>query len=123
MNVPVQTHWFVAILVFELSIHAEKDGTKLVTEDPSIDLQYRLVRATDLESAYERAFVMGHQGENAYENCDGQICAWSFKGLKDLQGVMSDKLGDGVEVYGFITGGKAEDHVAAMRELIKFLGE
>ncbi len=122
MNLSPLEHWFVAILVFELSIHTEKDGPKLVTHDPSIDLQYRLVRAADLESAYERAFVMGHEGAIAYENCYGQICAWTFMGLKDLQGVMSDELGDGVEVYGFITGGNARDHVASMRELMKFLG-
>ena len=123
MNVPAQEHWFVAILVFESSIHAEKDGPKIKTYDPSVDLQYRLVCATDLESACERAFVMGHEGEHAYENSDGNICAWSFKGLKDLEEVLDDELVDGVEIYGYITEGRAEDYVDSKWRLRLFLGE
>src|SRR4051812_45174254 len=95
MNSPLGLHWYVAVLVLESSII---EGWS----DPSVDLQFRLIRAPDAEAAYERALILGRQDEHSYENPYGQTCVWTFKGLKDLQEVIKDELADGVEVYGFI---------------------
>jgi hypothetical protein len=110
----LEMHWFVAVLVFESGI----DGG---WADPSVDVQFRLVRAADPEAAYKRALALGRDGEQGYENPYGQTCTWSFKGLKDLQEVDEDELADGVEVYGFIRGGSAEEHVIPKEQLTAFL--
>jgi len=106
-------HWYVAVLVFESSIRE-------ALSDPSVDIQYRLVRAADAEAAFARALALGQEGEHAYENPYGQTCVWSFKGLKDLKEVLEEELVDGVEVYGFIEDAKAEDHVVTKAQLAVF---
>jgi hypothetical protein len=109
----VDLHWYVAVLVFESHIREARS-------DPSIDIQFRLVRAAGAEAAYERALLLGQESAHAYENTYGQTCVWSFKGLKDLQEVIDNELIDGVEVYGFIEAGTAEDHVVAKSHLSVF---
>ncbi len=36
--------------------------------DPSVDVQFRLIRAPHAEAAYERALILGRQDEHSYEN-------------------------------------------------------
>jgi hypothetical protein len=103
-------NWYVAVLVLESSILE-------AWSDHSVDLQFRLIRARDAEAAYERAMELGRKEELSYENPYGQTCVWSFKGLKDLQEILEDDLADGVEVYGFIEPGVAEDHVMPREQL------
>jgi len=110
----VDLHWYVAVLVFESSI---TEGWS----DPSVDIQFRLIRAADADAAFERALNLGKEGERAYENPYGQTCVWSFRGLKDLQEVIDEELVDGVEVYGFIEDGTADDHVVTKNQLTVFL--
>ncbi len=50
-------------------------------------MQYRLVRAADAETAYERALALGRRGQHSYENCNGDTCEWMFAGLEDLREV------------------------------------
>jgi hypothetical protein len=108
--------WFVAVLVFESRI----------VEDPadnaSVDVQYRLVRAVDAESAYERALALGKREHRSYKNCDGNTCEWVFAGLEDLRLVDDQELGHGAEVYGFIEEGVASDRVVPKDELTEFRG-
>src|SRR3954447_24578785 len=111
MNSPDPEHWFIAVLVFESSIQGDKNAPHIEEYIPKVDLQFRLVRASDSEAAYARALAIGEREEHSYENPYGETCAWSFMGLKDLQEMVGDELGDGVEVYGFITEGQAKDHV------------
>lgn len=115
MKEPTELHWFVAVLVLESSI---EEGWS--DSDSSIDIQYRLIRAASAEDAYERALTLGRQAEHSYENPYGQICVWSFMGLKDLQEVVEDELTDGVEVYGFIDDGTALHHVVPKELLTVF---
>lgn len=105
--------WYVAVLVLESSILE-------AWSDPSVDVQFRLIRAPDAESAYERALSLGREEELSYENPFGQTCVWTFKGLRDLQRVVDDELADGVEVYGFIEDGASEDHVVPKGQLTVF---
>ena len=114
MSSPPNEHWFVAVLIFESSIRDR-------WSDPSVDVQYKLVRAANAESAYERALALGRRGEHAYENPYGETCVWTFKGLEDLQQVLDDELGHGVEIYGFIETGVAEDRVVPREQLTAFL--
>jgi hypothetical protein len=113
MGSPLALQWYVAVLVLESSI-VER------WSESSVDVQFRLIRAPDAESAYERALALGREAERAYENPYGQTCAWTFKGLKDLQEVIDDELVDGVEIYGFIEDGTAADHVLPKEALTVF---
>jgi hypothetical protein len=113
MNSPTGLHWYVAVLVLESSIAEGPSG-------PLVDIQFRLIRAPDAESAYERALTLGRDAEHSYENPYGQTCAWTFRGLKDLEEVIEDELGDGVEVYGFIEDGAAEDYILPKEQLAVF---
>jgi hypothetical protein len=109
--------WFIAVLVFESRIVGDDPG-----DESSIDVQHRLVRAADAESAYERALALGKRGQHAYQNCDGDTCRWVFAGLEDLRVVDDQELGHGAEVYGFIEEGSASERVVPKNELTEFRG-
>ncbi len=85
-------------------------------------MQYRLIRAVDAESAYERAIALGHRERVSYENCDGNTCEWVFRGLEDLRAVDDSNLGHGTEIYGFIEPGEAADRVVDKDDLTEFRG-
>jgi hypothetical protein len=108
--------WFVAVLVFESRVVEDAE------HEPGVDVQYRLVRAVDAESAYERALALGRREQQSYENANGQTCEWVFAGLEDLQVVADQKLGHGAEVYGFIERGVAAERVVPKGELTEFRG-
>lgn len=109
--------WYVAVLVFESRI-VEDPGDA----DSGVDVQYRLVRAVDAESAHQRALALGRRARLSYANSDGNICEWVFQGLQDLQLVSDGELRHGTEVYGFIERGAAADFVVSKEELTEFLG-
>src|SRR4051794_12393381 len=107
--------WYVAILVYKSQINSLPDDP-----DTSIDIQYRLVRAVDAETAYVRSLALGRRGEREYVVEDG-ICRWIFKGLEDLQEAQDQELGHGAEIYGFIQEGRGEDRVVSKSQLTEFL--
>jgi hypothetical protein len=109
--------WFVAVLVFQSRI--VEDPTD---NDASVEVQYRLVRAVDAESAYERALALGKRERVEYKNADGNTCEWVFVGLEDLRLVDDQELGHGAEVYGFIDKGVASERVVPKHELTEFRG-
>ena len=109
--------WFIAVLVFESHVVGEAAGGEC-----RVDVQYRLVRAADAESAYARALALGKRGQHSYENCDGDTCRWVFAGLEDLRVVDDQELGHGAEVYGFIEEGAASERVVPKNELTEFRG-
>jgi hypothetical protein len=113
MDTGPDLHWFVAVLVFESSLRERPS-------DPSVDVQYRLIRAADATTAYMRSLALGKEDERAYENPYGETCVWTFKGLNDLQEVLADELGDGLEIYGYIESGRAEDYVVERDRLTAF---
>lgn len=107
--------WYVAVLVFQ----AEIEGP---WSDPSVDVQHRLIRAANHEQAYARAIDLGQQSQHSYQNANGETCTWSFQGLADLQDVVEANLEHGVEIYGFIEDGAADDYVVEKDQLSVFLG-
>lgn len=115
MSPEIVERWYLAVLVFESSVTGSWD-------DPSVDLQYRLIRATDSETAYARANALGRHNTHQYSNPEGETVTWAFKGLADLDVILEDELQHGVEVYGFITEGSAADHVVDKDQLTLFRG-
>ena len=115
-NTPTE-QWYIAILVFESRIVEDPSD-----DDTSVDVQYRLVRAVDAESAYARALALGRRDQHSYKNPDGETCEWVFAGLQDLRWVDDQELGHGAEVYGFIEDGVASERVVPKDELTEFRG-
>ena len=115
-NTPTE-QWFIAVLVFESRIVEDP-----ADDETSVDVQYRLVRAVDAQSAYERALALGQRERVSYKNADGNTCEWRFAGLEDLRIVDDQELGHGAELYGFIKKGVASERVVPRGELTEFRG-
>lgn len=95
--------WFVAILVYESRIIGATD------HEPSVDVQFRLIRAADVGSARAAALELGEHERTSYLNPAGETCEWWFAGLEDLKQVSDQLLEHGSELYGFIERGRAAD--------------
>jgi Domain of unknown function (DUF4288) len=115
MAVTLKESWFTAVLVFQSEIEG-------AWSDRKVEIQHRLIRAPSPERAFERATVLGDNSQLSYQNTTGETCRWIFKGLADLQCIMDENLGDGVEVYGFIEEGNASDWVVRKDQLSVFFG-
>jgi hypothetical protein len=96
--------WFMVDLIQEFTF---KDGSHLVW------VNKRLVKATSLEQAYEKALEFGNAYNHTFINTDQEEVKSSFRGVRDLY-LIYDKLEDGAELiyeeYEEIT----EDEIAAM---------
>jgi hypothetical protein len=84
--------WYVAVAV----VASRVDG---LPHDPLVDLQLRLIRATDDEQAYRRAIEVGSRLGHSYRNAEGTEVVWEFRGLRDLRQLDHEELSHGAEVY------------------------
>jgi Domain of unknown function (DUF4288) len=109
--------WYVAVLVIASQIDRE------LAADRVVELQHRLIRATDDESAYARAVELGRGESHSYANAQRQTVAWEFIGLRDLCEIASSELRDGTELYGHIVRGEPASLVVAKERLSCFWSE
>ena len=85
--------WYVATLILQCNVEGHDKQLKLVDE------QVRVLRAIDIETAYEKAVQLGKQEETSYENSFAQTVHWTFVGLEDLDELpFDDDIKDGTEV-------------------------
>ncbi len=56
-----------------------------------------LIRADNLDHAYDKLQAIGCANEEPYENPDGQIVQWRYEGITDLVPVY-EAIGDGAEL-------------------------
>jgi hypothetical protein len=85
--------WYVGVLVVASRVDDGKEDC------PLVDLKYKLIQATDHESAYRRALELGASEAHGYKNAGGADVSWEFAGLRDLREILDDELRDGVEVF------------------------
>ena len=109
--------WYLAVLVVESSIG---DDT---TCEPLVDLQYRLVRAADLEDAHSRSLELGGSAEHSYENEDGETVHWKFAGLHDLRELDDQDLVHGAEVYSSLRRRASHHYVVPKQSLTEFFAD
>ncbi len=109
-----QLKWYVAVLVVECRVD---DG---LSDDPLVDLQYRLVRASNHEAAYRRALELGRKERVSYKNADGANVRWRFVGLNDLCELLDSRLRHGVEVYSMLREVASKQFVRRKKELTVF---
>ena len=86
--------WYIAVLVVGAHMKSE-----VPDDHPLSDLQYRLVKAPDRETACLRANELGRWQVEKYLNSQGEDVTWEFVGLRDLHEIRGGTLDDGVEVY------------------------
>jgi hypothetical protein len=106
--------WFMAVLVRGSHLDGVLDEEKLG------DLLYRLVEASDAETAYQKAMQLGKESADTYSDDDGQTYSLEFLGLADLTEIEAARLEDGVEVYSQILPGKPSEMVVEKLELTVF---
>lgn len=81
--------WFLADIVEEIQIAGEEQNV--------VHINTVLIRARSAEEAYEKAMANGRDGEHSYENTDGQMVTFRFRGLRNLA-LIHDELEDGAEL-------------------------
>jgi hypothetical protein len=109
--------WYVAVLVIESSVGED------AANEPLIDLQYRLVRATDAEDAYRKSLELGTSAEHSYQNSDGETVRWNFVGLHDLRESQDQDLVHGAEVYSSLRRRASHHYVVPKHRLTEFWPE
>jgi hypothetical protein len=87
--IPSDAKWYLADIVIEITI--EDDPDKMV------HINITLIRADSPEEAYERSLEVGKQQETTYENTDGKLVTFVFRGLRDLN-VIHEELEHGAEL-------------------------
>jgi hypothetical protein len=85
------SQWYVAVLVLQCKIDGVPTGR--------VDRQIHVINAADHEAAYSKALFLGSRAQHSYPASDGGTVFWEFKGLHELDAILSDTLGDGTEIW------------------------
>ena len=83
-------YWYLAKMVYR--IVSENSSLK-----PQFDEQFRLIRADDVQWAWEKAVVIGRKEECAFLNTHNETVRWKFIAVEDVCQV--DDIDDGVQLY------------------------
>jgi len=106
--------WYVAVLVVQARVG---EGWQ---DDVLIDHQVRLLRASDPETAYQRALMLGASAKQTYRNGEGEEVVWTFVGLADLDVLSEQRVEDGIEVYSWRSRGDPTEAVVPKERLTVF---
>jgi Domain of unknown function (DUF4288) len=87
--IPKDAKWYLADIVQEITVEGDSRNV--------VHTNLVLVRADSPEEAYQKATELGAEGEQSYENIDGQHVTFCFRGLRELQ-VIHDELEHGAEL-------------------------
>lgn len=91
-------NWYLAKIIFQIIC-----GEGMHT--PQFDEQLRLIHAGDEKEAFEKAHLIGHSEEDAFENIQQQTVRWKFINVGELY--LLNELIHGAELYSRIY--EAED--------------
>lgn len=83
-------NWYIAKVVYNI-VNGSGDHT------PQFDEQYRLVTATSLEEAFQKAEQIGVNEEDILLNENREIVKWGFVGISELYAI--NELKDGMELF------------------------
>ena len=109
--------WFVAKIVSECLVDDE-------TSSPLFDEQIFVLEADDSENAYQKALEIGRGTDTSYENNDGNLVTWKFRGLSHLDEILSDSIVSGTEITNVLHKNKIpNDFIPKKEELTIFWTE
>lgn len=86
--------WFVAKLLFKAEVKSRLRPRKVLCEESLI-----LISARTEQEALLKAKRFAKAGQHSYRNVYKEKVSWKFVELQELQEIISEKLGDGVEIY------------------------
>jgi hypothetical protein len=89
-------------------------------DDDTVDLQCRLIQARDAHEAYQLAMNLGPAQNHSYQNSDGEIVRWEFKGLHRLERLNDQELAHCTEVYSSLVRTPFRDLIVTKDELLEF---
>lgn len=104
--VPEDTKWYLADLIVEIKIEDEPRNT--------IHTNTVLIRADSPEDAYNKALELGDEENTEYDNPEGKLVVFKFRGIKDLYAIYDD-LEHGSELF------YNEDFEVPEDEIVKML--
>jgi len=107
--------WYVASLIIECRVGREA---------PELwDEQIVTIRAVDDEAAYLEARRIGKNSETSYKNHQGQTVRWKFRGLADLEELLSKTIRSGTEIHSSLVRGKRKrPRIPEKKQLTVFWG-
>ena len=88
--IPEDAKWYLADIVLEITIEGDPRNV--------VHTNLVLIRADSPEEAYQKAIELGTSNEASWENIDGKRVTFSFRGLRDLNVILSRKLEHGIEL-------------------------
>jgi len=83
-------NWYLAKLIFQVR---SGEGT----HTPQFDEQCRLIRADEVEWAYEKATVLGRLDESNFLNDCNELVTWKFIEVADIHKI--EMMEDGAQLY------------------------
>ena len=83
-------NWYLAKIIYQVI-----SGDGLHT--PQFDEQFRLIKADELEWAWEKAQVVGRMGESIFQNDKAEDVHWKFITVEDVN--LIQELEDGSQIY------------------------
>lgn len=86
--------WFIARLLFKADVKSRLRRKKILCEESFI-----LISALTEPEARLKAKRFAKASQHSYRNVYKEKVSWKFVELLELQEIISEKLGDGVEVY------------------------
>lgn len=87
-------NWYLAKMVYQV---ISGNGNHA----PQFDTQFRLIRADELNWAWEKATTVGRLGETIFRNDRSEDVVWKFIAVEDV--CLIESLEDGAQVYGSTT--------------------
>lgn len=87
--IPEDAKWYLAWTVMEITVEGDPRNV--------VHTNLHLIRADSPDEAYEKAIALGKESEISYENPEGKLVTFVFRGLKNLV-VVYDELEHGAEL-------------------------
>ena len=101
-------NWYLAIIVL---------SGDLPVDEESVVLLYKLIHATDHETAFKLAQELGVQEERSWSNAGYE---WKYEGLANLALIEHKKLSHGTEVFMCLEDGVGRHYVRSKDKLRVF---
>lgn len=89
-HIPSDAEWYIAELVMEITVHGAAANI--------VHRNSMLIHADSPNEAYDKALVLGKEGETQYINPKDQRVQIRFRGVSKLD-VIYEPLEDGAELY------------------------
>jgi len=110
-------NWYVAEIIVRSRVGKSSKRKSLY------DRQFKVLRASSHEAAYQRAIRLGREENFSYKNSLGETVSWRFAGLGNLEMLLEKEIVDGTEVISRLERGDPKSKIRTKRDLTVFWAE